>query len=262
MTDQPSEVVRSTVDITAVPGGWPAPWSNVAELAGVLPGDKWTLVGGLMTQLHTIHHRIGVVRPTNDIDIVLHIETSRGVPAETAAALEALGYRLRTSSNGEIAHRFVRDGSVVDLVTGTVDVLRADHAGPGIVEPLKGRKMFAIEGGTQALRRTINARLELVPGQVTTLSVPRPFGAVILKAAAYKTDNRIKDRHLTDAAALLACIEDPFAEREDFNGSDRGRLELLDRAFREKPAIWRRIENAEARARAEDTLRILLAPTG
>jgi hypothetical protein len=69
--------------------------AHVAEIAAVLPTDKWTLVGGLMTQLHSIHHGLGIVRPTNDVAIVLHIETSRSVASETAAALRSLGYDLR-----------------------------------------------------------------------------------------------------------------------------------------------------------------------
>lgn len=72
---------RPVVDVVAAVGGWPDPWPNVAEIAGVLPTDRWTLVGGLMTQLHSIHHGLGVVRPTNDVDIVLHVETVRGVAA-------------------------------------------------------------------------------------------------------------------------------------------------------------------------------------
>lgn len=48
--------------------------------------------------------------------------------------------------------------------------------------------MVRIEGGTQALRRTIRARMEIEPGTITTISVPGPFGALILKAAAYFTD--------------------------------------------------------------------------
>jgi hypothetical protein len=87
--------------------------------------------------------------------------------------------------------------------------------------------MVRIEGGTQALRRTINARLEIEIGAVTTVSVPGSFGALILKAAAYKTDSRDRDRHLRDAVVLLACIDDPFAEREGFTGSDRSRLQTL-----------------------------------
>lgn len=56
-------IERPTIDIAAALGGWPDPWPNVAEIAAVLPTDKWTLVGGLMTQLHSIHHGLGIVRP-------------------------------------------------------------------------------------------------------------------------------------------------------------------------------------------------------
>jgi hypothetical protein len=56
----------------------------------------------------------------------------------------------------------------------------------------------------------------------TTISVPDAFGALILKAAAHKADTRDRERHLTDAAVLLACV-DPFEERTP-SGSDRSRL--------------------------------------
>lgn len=117
-----------------------------------------------MTQLHGIHRGIDTLRPTNDVDIVLHVETTRGVAAQTATALESLGYQLTPSIDArtETAHRFRRGQSTVDLVTSAsdvVDVLVADHAAPRVVETLRGRTMVAIEGGTQALRRTVNAAL-------------------------------------------------------------------------------------------------------
>lgn len=149
MTDRP------LIDIAAAAGGWPDPWPNVAEIAGTLPTDQWTLVGGLMTQIHTVHHGLGVVRPTNDVDIVLHIETARDVPSRTARALESLGYELRgaVDPRENTAHRFVRGTSRVDLVGSApeeiVDVLRSGHPAPRVVEPLRGRDMIAIEGGTR-----------------------------------------------------------------------------------------------------------------
>jgi predicted nucleotidyltransferase len=258
---------RPTVEVRAATGGWPDPWLNVAELADVLPADRWTLVGGLMAQLHTVHRGLGVVRPTNDVDIVLHIETSRGVPLQTAAALESLGYKLRDAVDprDNTAHRFVRGTSRVDLVAGepegaeeVVDVLRADHPAPKVVERLRGRDMVAIEGGTQALRRTINARLEIEPNKVTTISVPRPFGALILKAAAYRADSRDPDRHLYDAAALLACIEDPLAEQEGFTGSDRSRLATLESALPDDHLAWLSLRPRD-RSQAQDALRLLCA---
>jgi hypothetical protein len=83
-----------------------------------------------------------------------------------------------------------------------VDVLIADHAAPSMEEMLRGKAMVRVEGATQALRRTVNVVLEISPGVLTTLSVPGPFGALILKAAGYQTDTRDRARHLYDAAAL------------------------------------------------------------
>lgn len=99
---------RTTIDVATPAGGWGAPWPNVAEIEAVLSHDKWTLVGGLMAQLYGIHAGIDAVRPTNDVDIVLHVETTRGIASETARALESLGYELSPSidDRNNTAHRF------------------------------------------------------------------------------------------------------------------------------------------------------------
>ncbi len=227
---------RTTIDVASPAGGWGAPWPNVAEIETVLPHEKWTLVGGLMAQLHAIHRGVDALRPTNDVDIVLHVETTRGVAADAANALESIGYTFTPSIDlrTAVAHRFVRGQSRVDLVTSAadvVDVLIADHAAPSVINKLRGKRMVAVEGGTQALRRTMNARLQITPGRTTTISVPSPFGAVILKAAAYQTDSRDAERHLHDAALLLSVIEDPYAEREQFAGSDKARVAILAKAM-------------------------------
>jgi predicted nucleotidyltransferase len=231
-------------------------------LAGALPVGSWTLVGGLMTQLHTIHHGMGIVRPTNDVDIVVHIETLRGVPNAVAVALEGLGYRFQPGIDprANTAHRFVRGDTAVDLVADTVgdqvDVLIADHPAPRVIEKLRGHEMVRIEGGTQALRRTVNARLEINPSTTATISVPRPFGALLLKAAAYTTDSRDRDRHLFDAAALLACIDNPFAERAEFTGSDRRRVATLVTRLNPRHPAWRALPD-DARRQAQLALNVL-----
>jgi len=253
---------RETIDVPTPAGGWGDPWPNVAEIEAVLPHDRWTLVGGLMTQLHAIRRGIDAVRPTNDVDIVLHIETTRGVATETAAVLESLGYELTPSidDRNNTAHRFKRGSSTVDVVasaTDVVDVLVADHAAPRVRERLRGRDMVAIEGGTQALRRTVNARLEILPGRTTTVSVPSAFGALILKAAAHQTDSRDRRRHLQDALTLLAAIDDPFAEREQFAGSDRARLEGLRRHLPADAPEWLSLP-ASHRAAAQAVLRVFV----
>jgi hypothetical protein len=143
-------------------------------------------------------------------------------------------------------------------LTRRSDLVLAGHAAPRVIEKLRGRTMVAIEGGTQALRRTINARLQIAAGRTTTVSVPSPFGAVILKAAAYQTDSRDRERHLQDAALLLAVIDAPYAEREQFAGSARSRLETLARALPDSAAPWPTLP-ADARANGQTAMRILNA---
>jgi putative restriction endonuclease len=45
-------------------GGCARPWPDVAELAASVPAEAWTLIGGLMVQLHAIAAGLPVVRPT------------------------------------------------------------------------------------------------------------------------------------------------------------------------------------------------------
>lgn len=247
-------------------GGWPYPWPNVEELARELPPDRWTLIGGLMTQMHAIHRGVNAVRPTNDVDIVLHIETARGTPNVAATVLESLGYRIQESIDprSNFAHRFTRGETHVDVVSSSadedvVDVVVADHAAPSVEEQMRRKDMVRVAGGTQALRRTANYELEIVAGELTTISVPRPYGAVILKAAAYLADSRDPGRHLQDAAVLLACIEDPFDELEQIAGSDGKRLGILSRELVEAHPAWLLMPEADAR-RGQATLRVLNPP--
>lgn len=229
------------------------PWPNVAEIESVLPHDRWTLVGGLMVQLHAVRRGIDAVRATNDVDMAIHVETTRGVAAETASALSRLGYAFTPSIDARTrtAHRFARGGSVVD-------VLVADHAAPKVVEPLHGRAMVRLPGGTQALRRTLEAHLEIAGWGATTISVPSTFAALILKAAAYVADSRDRERHLVDAAVLLATLEDPYADREQFAGSDHRRLHSLARALPDNATAWRTLPEPW-RGDAQAALRILTA---
>jgi hypothetical protein len=81
---------------------------------------------------------------------------------------------------------------------------------------------------------------------------------VILKAAAYQTDSRDKERHLQDAALLLSVIEDPYAEREQFAGSDRLRLTALARAMPDDARAWMALP-ADGRSDGQAALRILTA---
>lgn len=204
--------------------------------------------------MHAINRGVASVRPTNDVDIVLHIETTRGMPNATADALEQIGYKIKDNIDprNNVGHRFTRG-------TTHIDVVVADHPAPSVEEKMRSRAMVKIEGGTQALKRTANYRLEIAKGEHIIISVPRPFGALILKAAAYKADTRDRDRHLQDAAVLLACIEDPDAERDGFAGTDRSRLLTLERELVDQNPAWLLMPEPDAR-RGQAVLRLLCAP--
>ena len=107
--------------------------------------------------------------------------------------------------------------------------------------------MVRIEGGTQALQRTVNATLSIVDDGPTTLSTPSVFGALVLKAAAYTSDSRDPQRHLVDATILLACLVDPYEAVEQFKGSDRSRMLVLARDLPDDASEWRLLDRTRAR---------------
>lgn len=75
MPENDASVNRPLWEAPAPPGGWGRPWPQCVELARALPSSQWTLVGGLMVQLHSAVAGLAVSRPTADVDIVLHIES-------------------------------------------------------------------------------------------------------------------------------------------------------------------------------------------
>ena len=78
---------------------------NVAERERLLPCQHRTLIGELMVQAHPVRQYLDAVRPTQDIDVLVHVETSIGPFAQAAGALETLGHRLHELVDAHTAHR-------------------------------------------------------------------------------------------------------------------------------------------------------------
>jgi hypothetical protein len=96
----------------------------------VFSTEHWTPVGGLMAQLHSVMSGVAVIRPTDDLDMLLHIETATGLPAKAADQLEEVGYVFQPPRGRKSpAYRFTRDGDVID-------VMAADHVAPRMRQPL------------------------------------------------------------------------------------------------------------------------------
>jgi hypothetical protein len=211
---------RPLWDVAAPPGGWGAPWDQAAELVTVLPGDQWTLIGGLMVQIHATRIGIQGHRATVDVDMVLHVETGVVTFNRAREALEGLGYRLEMPSRGGRVHRFSRGDE-------HVDVMVADHLPADQIPIVNGTKVFQVPAATSALRKTVNCRIQLGNGRSVPLSIPDALGALVLKGAALKADTRDRARHLDDGAMLSCAIESPNSDAERLIGSDRGRIRVL-----------------------------------
>lgn len=224
-----TSVERPEWTIQAPAGGWATPWPQAAELANAIPSDQWTLIGGLMVQLHAAKAGVPLNRPTLDVDIVLHIETGAAVFNEVKKQLEDLGYELRWSlQDDDPIHRFTRGGAKTPEI---VDVMVADHLPPKHVPKLKGHPVFQVPGATSALRKTVNCTIE-IDGVPTRLSLPTVLGALILKGAAFISDRKDTQRHLDDAAILASAIGNPIVERDvTMTENDPRRLEKLAEAL-------------------------------
>lgn len=218
--------VRPQWSIVMPAGGWGPPWPQAVELVGAIPGDRWTLIGGLMVQLHAAHAGLAMERVTTDVDMVLHIETGAITFPAARDALEGLGYQIQLPlGRGNAVHRFTRGDDLVDVMV-------ADHLAPSHVPQVSGRKLFQVPAGTSALRKTLNCTIEREGESSLTFSIPDVLGALVLKSAAFKEDSRDRGRHLDDAALLACTVENPSSEAERLEGGgDRGRIQLLARVL-------------------------------
>ena len=242
---------RPVWDVAMPPGGWGSPWPQCLELAAAIPASKWTLIGGLMVQLHAAVAGMEVTRPTADVDIVLHVETGAVTAGEITTTLDGLGYALQTSLNDDAAaHRFMRGKEQIDVTI-------ADHVAKRPLPRMGGRKMFQVTAGTQALQRTVYCRIDTGGHGTVTVSIPNTLGALVLKGAAYKEDSRDKSRHLDDAAVLAATLKDALAVVPEMKGNDRSRIITLHEAL-EDPLhpSWLMLEETD-RVTGRDALRIL-----
>jgi len=229
------------------------PWDEVFAIAGVLKNDSWLLIGGLMTQAHA--HLAGIEsRATTDIDLLIDVMTSNANVNSVIDGLKSIGYSPQQPGlRGSAFHRMIKE-------TLVVDVLVAEH--------LPSRKKLAAKvnrwpimeapSGAQALERkkTIILRYKDIERRIL---IPDALGALVLKAAAFATDNRGKNRHLTDVALLASLIIDHATEIERLQGSDKKRLRSVAAALADTNHFaWLGLPEIQ-RIKGQDTLRILSA---
>jgi hypothetical protein len=238
------------VELPALAGPLDTLWDLIVDLAGQLPPTGWVLVGGQMVMLHGLVAGRVATRASQDVDVLADLLTDDAGLARCVRAMRELDLEAQPDNSGKV-YRFVR---VRD--NARADVLAPDHTPPRRRLRTVGGDTIRIEGGTQALRRAMTVRV--VKGDRAGLvPVPDLLGALVLKAAAWASDSRDRERHSGDAAFLVSLVADPLAERNRFAGSDRKRLLRLNQVLDDPDAAeWRRL--GEAADDGHATWRLLL----
>ena len=229
-------------------------WETIVDIGQTLSSDNWMLVAGQMVMLHGLIVGRVMTRASNDIDLLAAVLLPPAKPklSDCVRTVKELGFQPLEANEPDLLHRFVHpeDGAIIDI-------LAPDHQSwlPITKQP---RATVRIDGGTQALQRAETVHMTK-GSRVVEIAVPSLLGALILKAAAFKTEKLRPDRHAADAAFLASLITDPIGVKTQFKGSDYGRILFLDRelADPEHPA-W--IPLGEYREDALAVWRILRQP--
>jgi hypothetical protein len=197
-------------------------WRSALDLMAQLEGE-WTLIGGLMVQLHVERYGARGVRPTDDLDILANSRRRPSVTELISQRLAQLGFELAapTGLTHDTAYRFTRG----DLI---VDVLGPDGVGRRPPRTIGNLETIQIEGGTQALARTEVVRVRL-EGTEAEVRCPSLLGALLLKARSATKKDREQDRE--DLLRLLICVQDPQTMRDDLRETERRWLLRADRTL-------------------------------
>lgn len=198
-------------------------WGRALELAADFGIEEpWTLVGGLMVQLHAFEHG-SASRLTGDVDF---LGDARGRPEMTARMAEVLAKRnaemtIPSRGSENTGYQFEVDGSIVEILGP--DGLRADP------RTLGSYRTIQVPGGTQALRRTEIVLVSLAGAEPAAMKRPSLPGAILIKARAVEKRRRGKfqsDRQ--DLIRLLGFVDDPRALGDNLKGSEKRWLRDVD----------------------------------
>ncbi|HEV7482432.1 MAG TPA: hypothetical protein VGO13_04970 [Solirubrobacterales bacterium] len=225
---------------------------DLAEAFGV--GAKWTLVGGLMVQLHGFEHHEDS-RPTIDIDV---LGDSRQRPAMTKRIAEILLERggeiaMPPRSNKDLGYRFEIDGEIVEILGP--EGLRED---PNTLGKLT---TFQVPGGTQALKRTETVPVSLDGQPARELRQPNLLGAILIKARVMAKEREKFESDREDLIRLLSFVEDPraLAEREDLLKSERRWLKKIEKPLDFSDRGLANLFTADTLARSRQAFALLIA---
>lgn len=232
-------------------------WAKALELAELFgDAEEWTLIGGLMVQLHALEHDLET-RLTSDIDL---LGDSRRRPAMTQRIAEVLtsrGARMSEppTSDRTLGYRFELDGEIVEVL-GTEGIRGADPKTIGKF------RTFQVPGGTQALRRSEVVGVSLGRGAAVSMRRPNLLGAILIKARVVAKRRREKfDSDRQDLIVLLSLVEDPraLAEAEELKKTERRWLSDVESKLQFDDPSLTELFDGQRLQRASQAYRLLIA---
>lgn len=202
----------TTVELAPADSNARETWRNALDLMKQLEGD-WTLIGGLMVQLHAERYDGAGARPTDDVDILANSRTRPSYTERISAKLKQLGFQLSAPVGLDLdtAYRFQRGDEIVDI-------LGPDGVGSQPPRTVGNLETIQVEGGTQALSRTERVVVRL-DGSETEIRCPSLLGAILLKSRSVMRKDREQDRE--DLIRLLTCAQDPQGMIAELTAGER-----------------------------------------
>lgn len=209
-------------------------WQVTHEVADLLDGLPWVLIGGQMVTLLEREHGGRTGRATRDVDALMDVRALTGATQEAARRLESVGFTAKLTNDG-LSYRFVRGDDVVDVLAPENLGHRAD-----LTTSPPGTTLETV-GGTQALHRRREVTIDVL-GDVFKLPVPALAGALVIKARAASSSSLAK--HRRDLARLLVLVSNIDELRAELTTKERGYLRAHQVLLDPKDAAWRGITAA------------------
>ena len=229
-------------------------WRRAAELAQEFGSDEqWTLVGGLMVQLHAYEHG-DESRPTEDIDVLGDARQRPSMTERISQTLESLGGTLGLPSRVDetLGYQFQVGKEIVEVLGP--DGLREDPA------TLGNYRTIGIGGGTQALRRTEKVPVLVEGSPPVQMRRPSLLGAILLKARVLAEQRDKSEGDREDLIRLLGFVGDPrrVAEVENLTNTERKWLRDVDELIDFEATALRELFPDQQISRAEQAFRLFV----
>ena len=231
-------------------------WAKALEVAQALgETEDWTLVGGLMVQLHALEHDRDT-RLTTDIDVLGNARRRPQMTKRIAEVLEELGGTMADppTSDQDLGYQFDVDGELIEVLGP--DGLKADP------QTIGKFKTFQVPGGTQALRRTEVVWIALAEGAAVAMRRPSLLGAILIKAKVLAKHRRSKfESDRQDLVGLLSLVDDPrdLAVTGELKATEQKWLADVAKALNFTDPSLADLFDREQLVRAQQTFDLLLA---